>query len=73
MNRNQREQNRRTARVLADVVFEMNLPDGLRMRGRQFRYTCPSCEQDREWYGEKKDVVDFDQYMPCGGSERCIP
>ncbi len=71
MNAQQRYQNRRTARMLSQEVFEASLPHGLNLCGSQLIYECPSCGGNREWYGE--DVKDFDPQMPCGGSERCIP
>jgi hypothetical protein len=71
MNAGQRFKNRRTAALLERDVFEANLPAGLKLRGRQFRYECPICGGDKQWFGE--DVNDFDPRVPCGGSERCIP
>lgn len=71
MNRQQREQNRRTARALTQEVFEVNLPHGLTLRRGELRYEYPSCGGDREWFGD--NPKDFDPYAPCGGSERCIP
>lgn len=73
MNRKQRNQNRATAKALADEVYEANLPLGLRLSGGELRYKCPRCESDRQWYGTPEDFADPDTTKLCGGTQWCLP
>lgn len=73
MNRNQRNQNRATARDLAEEVLEMNLPHGLSLRGGKLTYECSGCRTDREWCGTPEEFADPDSIKACGGTQWCIP
>lgn len=52
---------------------EKELPDGLWMNNGSMTYTCPRCENDREWYGTVEDFEDPDSVKLCGGTQWCIP
>lgn len=73
MNALQRNQNRATARQLAEEVYEANLPAGLTLRGSALYFECPHCGSDSEWYGTAEDFRDPDTVKACGGTQWCIP
>lgn len=73
MNRRQREQNRRTARDLAQEVFEANLPDGLTLYRGKLLYDCERCDRECEWHGTAEDFAAPDAIKLGGCTERCCP
>lgn len=73
MNRQQREQNRRTARVLAEEVFEAKLPDGLTHYRGKLLFDCEGCGRECEWNGTPEDFADPDAIKLGGCSPRCCP
>jgi|GEM_PF-2218236 len=73
MNALQRNKNRATARLLAEEVYEANLPNGLTLRGNVLYFECPRCGNDSEWYGSAEDFMHPDAVKACGGTQWCIP
>lgn len=73
MNAQQRHQNRRTARLLAQEVFEANLPDGLYMTKGRLTYNCEGCERECEWYGTPEEFEDPDAIKLGGCTQWCLP
>jgi hypothetical protein len=73
MNHKQRDQNRRTARLLAQDVFYANLPCGLISRRGKLYFDCEGCERECEWHGTPQDFAAPDAIRLGGCSERCCP